>query len=147
MRTAKYSWRQAKNPHQQHNDESDEVIVVTRPVVRERVSRYGNRDLYSPPDAASRSADIETKESLAAKDYDNKIPLKLTPEQIESLVDFVKDKPIFYDKKENSWINKSERLSLLQLWAQPEGLNGKHTYMKFKYVSFETFVISEFPCS
>ena len=141
MRTAKYSWRQVQS-HHQDTDDSDDEIVETRPVVRESVSRYGNRDLYSPPDSTSQSADIETRESLTAKDYDHKIPLKLTPEQIESLVDFIKDKPIFYDKKENSWIDKNERLSLLLNWAQPEGLNGKHTYIKLIYVTFGTFVIS-----
>ncbi len=125
MRTAKYSWRQVKTS-QADTDDSDVEIDVALPVVRDSVSRYGNSDLYAPPDSCSQSVDIETKESLTAKDYDHKIPLKLTPAQVESLVDFIKDKPIFYDKKENSWIDKNERLSLLLNWSHPQGLNGMY---------------------
>ncbi len=88
------------------------------------MSRYGNQDLYSPPDTRSQSADIETRESLEAKDYDHKLPIKLTAEQIESLVDFIKDKPIFYDKKHTGWLDKNERLSLLQTWCKDHDLNG-----------------------
>ena len=52
----------------------------------------------------------------------------MTPAQIESLVDFIKDQPIFYDKKETAWKDKMERLSLLQTWTKPQGLNGKKNH-------------------
>ena len=112
MRTVKYFWRQPKATHDDDDHSDPESFIPQVAVVRGSVSRYGNQDLYSTPDNASCSTDMETQESLDAKDYDNKIPIKLTPRQIESLVDFIKDQPVFYDKKETGWININERLSV-----------------------------------
>ncbi len=124
MRTAKYSWRQPKQVQEQSGSDSETDTRNEVPVVRSAVSRYGNQDLYARPDQQSSTVDIETRESLEAKDYNHKIPIKMTEAQIESLVDFIKDQPIFYDKKETAWRDKMERLSLLQTWAKPQGLNG-----------------------
>ncbi len=126
MRTAKYFWQAPKTSQASTTGSDDEDVTPEVPVVCERVSRYGNQDLYSPPDSTSRSADIETRETLDAKDYDHKLPLKLAAEQIDSLVEFIKDKPIFYDKKQTGWIDKNERLSLLQTWCKEHDLNGTH---------------------
>ncbi len=124
MRTAKYSWRQPKQVQDQSGSDSETDTTPQIPVVRSAVSRYGNQDLYARPDQRSSTVDIETRESLEAKDYNHKIPIKMTEAQIESLVDFIKDQPIFYDKKQTAWRDKMERLSLLQTWAKPQGLNG-----------------------
>ncbi len=124
MRTAKYFWRQPKPVQEEPGSDSETDTTPQVPVVRSSVSRYGNQDLYANPDKTSSTVDIETRESLEAKDYDHKIPIKMTAAQIESLVEFINDQPIFYDKKETAWRDKMERLSLLQTWTKPQGLNG-----------------------
>ncbi len=134
MRTSKYFWRQPQQVNHNPDNDSDNDMVVQVPVVRSRVSKYGNQDLYVAPDTLSSRVDIETRETLDKKDYDNKIPIKMTAQQIDSLVDFVKDHPIFYDKSETAWRDKMERLSLLQTWAKPQGLNGNYRTFSFGFL-------------
>ena len=104
--------------------EVDQEIISTPPVARENVERYGNRDSYVAADVASSSADIQTAASLADKDYDNKLPLEMTPGQKEELVKFVKDHPTLYDKKHTGHLNTNECLAVLYEWAKKEGPNG-----------------------
>ncbi len=96
----------------------------TVPVARRRLEAYGNADLYSQPDAASAGAFVETEESLNIRDPDNKNPIVLTNEQMDDLVEFVKARPLFYDKSSGSWLNTAERLSVLKEWADKENVNG-----------------------
>ncbi len=97
---------------------------TTVPVARRRLEAYGNTDVYAQPDAASAGAFVETQESLDLRDPDNKNPIVLTNRQMDDLVEFVKARPLFYDKSSGSWLNTAERLSVLKVWADKEKLNG-----------------------
>ncbi len=88
---------------------------------------YGNTDVYTAPDAASAGAFVETHETLMQRDPDNKNPIVMTNSQMDDLVEFVKARPLFYDKSSTSWLNTAERLSVLKEWADKEGLNGTST--------------------
>ncbi len=94
------------------------------PVARRRLEAYGNADVYAQPDDASSNAFVETQESLDLRDPDNKNPIVLTDRQMDDLVEFVKARPLFYDKSNGSWLNTPERLSVLKVWADKENLNG-----------------------
>ncbi len=99
----------------------------TVPVARRRLENYGNADVYAQPDSASATAFVETQESLNIRDPDNKNPLVLTDAQMDDLVEFVKARPLLYDKSSGSWLNTAERLSLLKEWADKENVNGTYT--------------------
>ncbi len=112
---------------------------LTVPDARCRLSAYGNQDMYAASDAASSGAFIETQESLTARDPDNKLPLVLTNRQMDDLVEFVKARPLFYDKSSTSWLNPNERLSVLKEWADKEGLNGTSTTTRLPDLHFLNF--------
>ena len=95
----------------------------TAPVARHCL----DTDMYAPPDVASSGAEVETHESLLARDPDNKLPIMLNHRQMDDLVEFVEARLIFYDKKSMSWLNTNNRLSILKEWADAEVLNGTST--------------------
>ena len=106
------------------SDVTDSTVATppTVPVARHRLENYGNTDIYAAPDAASSGAEVETHESLMARDLDNKLPIVLSHRQMDNLVEFMKARPIFYDKKSTSLLNTNKRLLILKEWADAEGL-------------------------
>ena len=107
--------------------------------MRQYPESYCNQDVYTAADDASSRADVGTHESLMAKDLDNKLPIKLTPRQMGDLVEFVKARLIFYDKKNTSWLNRNKRLFILKEWTDAVGHNGTILQSRFPQITFWVF--------
>ncbi len=111
-----------------HEEEPDEETEDSQPdkeevpVVREEPDPYGNTDVYEAPDHASKSADIETKATQAARER----LLDLTEEQQDDLATFVFNTPILYDREQTGWRVTEKRLAAVAPWARRNNKDRRH---------------------